>query len=216
MDEMFFQKDEFLLNLFNTVPAAMLVVDDDVRIFYGNSAALKLSGTGPGKIFRIRGGEVLHCIHATDTAEGCGRGPSCKQCVVRSSVRLALEGNQVYRKTATMELMHDGSATEVHLLVTAAPLQFRGEIYALVILEDVSELIQLRSLLPICSVCKKIRNDKEYWEGLESYFSKRLDVNFSHSLCPDCAMKQYPGLKEDIKKRYKTGAHTGRKTRKKT
>lgn len=45
---------------------------------------------------------------------------------------------------------------------------------------------ELRGLLPICSYCKKIRNDDNYWERLEHYLSAHTHAQFSHSICPDC------------------------------
>jgi two-component system, response regulator PdtaR len=50
----------------------------------------------------------------------------------------------------------------------------------------------LKGLVPICANCKKIRNDKGFWEALESYMKKNSDVEFSHGLCPDCIAKVYP------------------------
>ena len=51
---------------------------------------------------------------------------------------------------------------------------------------------QLQGMLPICSVCKNIRDDKGYWNRIESYISKHSEAKFSHGLCPDCAKKVYP------------------------
>lgn len=45
---------------------------------------------------------------------------------------------------------------------------------------------QLQGLLPICSYCKKIRDDKNYWQQVESYLAERGDVRFSHGICPEC------------------------------
>jgi len=45
---------------------------------------------------------------------------------------------------------------------------------------------QLRGLLPICSYCKKVRDDKNYWQQVEQYVSDHADVKFSHGICPDC------------------------------
>jgi sigma-B regulation protein RsbU (phosphoserine phosphatase) len=45
---------------------------------------------------------------------------------------------------------------------------------------------QLNGLLPICSYCKKIRNDRNYWEQVESYITDHSDAQFSHSICPGC------------------------------
>lgn len=54
-------------------------------------------------------------------------------------------------------------------------------------LEDaLSKVRQLQGLLPICSYCKKIRDDKNYWQQVESYIVTRSEARFSHSVCPDC------------------------------
>ena len=45
---------------------------------------------------------------------------------------------------------------------------------------------QLQGLLPICSYCKKIRDDQNYWQQVDSYISKHAEVEFSHGICPDC------------------------------
>lgn len=51
---------------------------------------------------------------------------------------------------------------------------------------------QLSGMLPICSSCKKIRNDEGYWEQIEAYIRDHSEVNFSHGICPGCAEKLYP------------------------
>jgi PAS domain S-box-containing protein len=51
----------------------------------------------------------------------------------------------------------------------------------------------LSGLVPICANCKKIRDDQGYWTQIESYIQDRSDAKFSHSICPDCAVKLYPG-----------------------
>ena len=48
---------------------------------------------------------------------------------------------------------------------------------------------QLQGLLPICLYCKKIRNDKNYWQQVESYITEHADVRFSHGICPECYEK---------------------------
>ncbi len=50
----------------------------------------------------------------------------------------------------------------------------------------------LKGIIPICSYCKKIRDDKGYWNQLESYIKTHSEADFSHSICPDCAKKHYP------------------------
>jgi PAS domain S-box-containing protein len=58
--------------------------------------------------------------------------------------------------------------------------------------ETLSQVKTLRGLLPICSSCKKIRNDKGYWEQMEIYIKDHSGVEFSHGICPECAEKLYP------------------------
>jgi len=55
-----------------------------------------------------------------------------------------------------------------------------------------AEIKQLSGLLPICSGCKKIRDDEGYWQQLEHYFSNHSNVRFTHGVCPDCVKKIYP------------------------
>lgn len=54
-----------------------------------------------------------------------------------------------------------------------------------------SQVTTLSGLLPICSNCKKIRNDQGFWEQVESYIENHSEAEFSHSLCQDCADKLY-------------------------
>ncbi|OLD63205.1 MAG: response regulator [Acidobacteria bacterium 13_1_40CM_2_68_5] len=52
--------------------------------------------------------------------------------------------------------------------------------------EAIARVRQLRGLLPICSYCKKVRDDKNYWQQVEQYVSTHAEVKFSHGICPDC------------------------------
>ena len=52
-----------------------------------------------------------------------------------------------------------------------------------------SEVKQLNALLPICSYCKKIRDDKDYWQSVEGYISQHTNAQFTHGVCPECYQK---------------------------
>lgn len=62
--------------------------------------------------------------------------------------------------------------------------------------EAVAKIRTLSGMLPICAWCKKIRDDKGYWNNLEAYISKHSDVSFSHGICPDCAQKAYEQIEQ--------------------
>lgn len=55
--------------------------------------------------------------------------------------------------------------------------------------------MKLEGLLPTCSYCKKIRDDKGQWHSIESYIEERSEAEFSHGICPDCMARHYPELK---------------------
>jgi PAS domain S-box-containing protein len=58
--------------------------------------------------------------------------------------------------------------------------------------EALSKVKKLSGLLPICASCKKIRDDKGYWNQIESYIGDHSEAEFSHGICPDCMKKLYP------------------------
>ncbi len=58
--------------------------------------------------------------------------------------------------------------------------------------EALSKVKTLKGLIPICACCKRIRDDKGYWNQIETYIKEHSDADFSHGLCPECAEKLYP------------------------
>jgi len=61
--------------------------------------------------------------------------------------------------------------------------------------EALSQVKELSGLLPICSSCKRIRDDQGSWYQIEAYIQQNSKAEFTHGLCPDCIQKLYPGLK---------------------
>jgi len=57
------------------------------------------------------------------------------------------------------------------------------------ILKLQSQVKQLAGLLPICALCKKVRDDQNYWHQVESFIARHTDATFTHSYCPDCFKK---------------------------
>jgi len=181
--------------LFDALPLYAFIVDSDVRIHGYNAAASTLFDRDAGDVLSTRGGEMLNCINQDRSPQGCGHSEDCKHCAIRNSVNQAIAGHKVFRQKCHMRVMRSGKKRDLHLLVTASPFSFDDASYALVLLEDINELIQLRSLLPICASCKKIRNDENFWEEVETYISRNVDVDFTHSLCEECEERLYPDIR---------------------
>lgn len=64
-----------------------------------------------------------------------------------------------------------------------------------------SEMKQLKGIIPICSGCKKIRQDTGFWQHVEEYVRDHSDAEFSHGICPDCMKQLYPSLRIQQMKR---------------
>ncbi len=68
------------------------------------------------------------------------------------------------------------------------------------LLKAMNEIKILSGLLPICASCKKIRDDKGYWNQIETFINKHSEAEFSHGICPDCANELYPGLNLNLER----------------
>jgi len=64
--------------------------------------------------------------------------------------------------------------------------------------EAVAKVKVLSGMLPICASCKKVRDDKGYWNQIETYIRAHSDTQISHGLCPDCVRRLYPEYSEEV------------------
>lgn len=80
------------------------------------------------------------------------------------------------------------------------------------ILRYTTQVRQLEELLPICSYCKKIRDDGNYWQQIEAYISERTGSDFSHSVCPDCYKSSILPQLEQLRAESKRSPSVARKT----
>jgi hypothetical protein len=87
-----------------------------------------------------------------------------------------------------------GSVLVIHDLSERHTLELEREKLITDLQTALGDIKTLRGLLPICASCKKIRDDKGSWGGLEKYIMDHSDAQFSHDICPDCMRKLYPDL----------------------
>lgn len=196
-----FNELSFSRTVYDAVPSPILIVNEDVCILDHNQAAESILGSRSRPVIQKRTGEVLRCLNANRSPLGCGRSAPCRDCVIRDSVNRCLATGAVTRRKARLELADGQKVNEVHFLVSAAPLALAGQKLAVLILEDIGEIVELRRMLPICARCKKVRGDDDLWQRVDLYLSKHLDLDFTHSLCPDCAAELYPKLMGDKPKK---------------
>lgn len=96
-------------------------------------------------------------------------------------------------RTAELEKINRNLALEI---AQRSIIQDSNEQLILELRESAAKVKTLRGLIPICAACKKIRDDKGYWNQIEAFLSKHTDLIFSHALCNECIQKLYPGFSE--------------------
>ena len=170
----------------NAIPSLVFVVDKDMRTLKYNTAVADLLVGDGTTVVKRRAGEVLHCRHSIEESAGCGRALLCKNCIIRSSVVQAGHGNRIVRQRAKIELVRSGNEREINALITASPFHYQRLALVLLVIEDISVIAGMQSLIPICAACKNVRDDKEHWHRFEAYFKKQWAVDFTHGLCPEC------------------------------
>jgi PAS domain S-box-containing protein len=181
---------------FDTIPDFVSVHDGQFRIVKANRALADCLGAEPRDLL---GKSCYALIHgASEPWADCPH-------------RKALESGRV----VTEEIFE--SEVGVPLLVTCTPLRdAAGRVIGTVhvardisahkkaaqererliaqLQESLANVKMLSGLLPICSSCKRIRDDKGYWNQLEAYIRDRSDADFTHGICPECRDELYPGL----------------------
>ncbi|MCI5124975.1 MAG: PAS domain-containing protein [Candidatus Electrothrix sp. AR5] len=180
-------KEKYMLReVFDALPSMIFVVDHDIRIQEYNTAAEELLTDGREAVLRRRAGDILHCIHSTESSEGCGSSSACLDCIIRNSVTTALRGKRIVRHRTRMEIVQNDRKAEIYALVTVSPFSFRGSPHALLVIEDISEIAELYRMIFICPICGKVQGDEKIWMQVEAYFKNNWNVECSHGYCPDC------------------------------
>lgn len=183
----------YLEQTLDMMPVMLFLVDRSVCVLDANKAAQKILGKTGEDAVGNPCGDVIRCVNAIEAEGGCGTSEFCPDCVIRNSVGDAYEGKMVTRKYQAMRLRDEKGERPFHVQVSTTPVEIEGQKLVLLTLEDVTELYALREIIPICSVCKKVRTDDAYWEQVESYLLRQNGIRFSHGICPDCMKKHYPG-----------------------
>lgn len=109
----------------------------------------------------------------------------------RSGEKRIWEYNNTLRTEGVPEPMIRGMA---HDITELKQTEREREQLILQLQDALAKVKQLSGFLPICASCKKIRDDKGYWNQIESYIRDHSEAEFSHGICPDCMRKLYPDM----------------------
>lgn len=189
MSELFEDRLGLLQAMLDANPAMIFVVDEDVRVYAWNRGAERVLNRAEGEILGRRGGDVLHCINHGEDGSVCGQTEECGNCLIRGAVRKAREEDSASRNRSMLELRRGEEVISFFALITAVPFHHDGQDLVLLTIEDINELAKLWSILPVCSVCKKVRDDQQDWSEMEQYLKTHHDMKFTHGYCPECQEK---------------------------
>ena len=166
---------------FDSMEEMISVHDAEFKIIRANKAFCDFLGKSREELVGKRCSEV---VHGTDRPwHDCPHERSLKS--------LKTERTKVVDPTS-------GISFEV----TCSPLlgkgrQVIGSIHVMRDISDKKKSYDVEKLHPICSSCKKIRDNKNEWHAIEDYLHKELGLNFTHSICPQCTQELYPELFKD-------------------
>ena len=117
--------------------------------------------------------------------------------------RLALEA----LKSGAQDYLVKGNVSSemldrsIHYAIERKKLELERERLVTELQNALSEVKKLSGLLPICSQCKKIRDDQGYWGELEGYIQGHSEAQFTHGVCPDCYEKLYGDILKELKEK---------------
>ncbi len=181
----------FLNLILNSLPHPFYVIEvDSYRILAANTAA------GPGSLLPDT---TCHAL-THDSPEPCGSAEHpcpleeikrTKQPVIVEHIHIDAQGKKYAAEVHAFPVL-DKQGNVIQIIEYSVNIARRKraeeerEKYVGELESALAQVETLRGLLPICAVCKRIRDDQGYWRQLETYLSEHLQTEFSHSYCPQC------------------------------
>ncbi|MCP4580495.1 MAG: PAS domain S-box protein [candidate division Zixibacteria bacterium] len=134
------ESESELRAIYDNAPLIMLLVDRERRIVKLNGRAVSMARRPAEEVVGLFGGEALRCVNAIDDPKGCGYGPACETCTVRSTVLKTFQSGRAFHKLeAEFPYDHPDGRIDMHVLVSTTPLSTTEGNFVLVCLEDITE-----------------------------------------------------------------------------
>jgi PAS domain-containing protein len=180
-------RDSDLSAFLDAFPSMVLLTDDDVMILDANRAAREALGLEPGQpLPRQAPGDLLGCIFPRDSRGACGRTELCPPCVVRNSIAAAAARRPAPRRVAHMVLESGGTSADRWFQVSATPLTLDGRGLVLLVLDDVTQLVELRQMLPLCPGCLAPRAEGDPVSQARVFLREHPGFLLADELCDRC------------------------------
>lgn len=193
------QTNEYWERTFNAVPDLIAIMDNEYKIVRTNKAMADRLGIAPEECLGQLCYKLVHgsdqppvfCPH-TVSLHDFGE-HFVEVCEKRLNGDFIVSVSPIFDKEEKLiGCVHIARDITEHKREAEEKERLIGELQ-----RALAEVRKLSGFIPICASCKKIRNDKGFWQQVEEYVSDNSDAQFTHSICPDCAHKLYPELYED-------------------
>ncbi len=172
-----FDSIEFCLGILGTVPVPIFLVNKDNDTVLLNSARLNDLE------------KSFCCSHCAPDGESTWKlEVDTPDCIFCQSISEARKKQRKIVRKGIWKVSTGDMKKEFIVLVHAAPVEIEGEEFVFAAIEDLTEVEQLKGLLPICMECNKIYdNNSDDWIRIDEYITDRSPAKFSHGLCPCCS-----------------------------
>lgn len=197
------KEKEFFKNIFADSPVGMCVYDSSGQCIEANQSVCEIIGATREQILsqnykKLKSWKDSRLLETANEAVAGKR-------VTNIRVTFTSTFNKEFTANANfLPFSHEG---EDYLLITFDDLsevkkvEDEREKLIVELKRAVDEIRSLRGILPLCVFCKKIRDDKGYWEQVDIYMKEHMLVDISHGICPDCSQKKYPNMYREILKK---------------
>ncbi|KPV51417.1 hypothetical protein SE17_21290 [Kouleothrix aurantiaca] len=191
---------------FSNAAIGMALVGLDGRWIQVNPALCKLLGYEEAELMSIPFRNLTHPADLEKDMDNHQRMARGEQSTYRTEKRYIHKRGRLVWAELSVSLIYDVENQPLYIVSQIIDISARkqGEWERERLIEQLSEALDsvkvLQGLLPICSGCKKIRDDSGYWNQLEGYIQRYADVHFSHGICPSCVQKLYPDIADPAAK----------------
>ncbi|OGV35395.1 MAG: hypothetical protein A2020_06590 [Lentisphaerae bacterium GWF2_45_14] len=176
-----FDSIEFCLGLLGTVPVPIFIVNSDDEVIMLNSPRFESAEKG------------FCCVHEGELNNW--RISKESHCIFCETVHEARKKDEKIIRKGSWQIAAGSSRKELIVLIHATPVTIENDKFVFVALENITEVEQLKGLLPICMECNKIYdNGTSEWIRIDEFITERSPAKFSHGLCPICSER----LMDDI------------------
>lgn len=197
-----FSKD-YVDNIIGSMSDVLIAIDSNTKIRTLNRAACELLGYQEDELI----GNPLRMIFSkASTEEETSLGGTKLEKLIEEGQLRNFETSFRTKDGTDIPVLFSGSVMKdkeghlIRIVCTGRDITERKqaeeerERLILQLQDALAEVKKLSGLLPICSSCKKIRDDKGYWNQIEEYIGHHSEAEFTHSICPECLKKLYPGF----------------------